>query len=133
MILVHASAESTQVYDLDTTLSFPASFQDYCESTFGSEDQLKECYHRKFRVVPAERYLATFASDRRHMKNSEGEWLQPPPPWSCIKIETTVHNLESFIDMTEGLGEGGVFSLEGFISYYSNKERRLAREVITDT
>ena len=42
VILVHASAESTQVYDLDTTLSFPASFQDYCESTFGSEDQLKE-------------------------------------------------------------------------------------------
>ena len=121
MILVHASAEATQVYDLDTTLSFPASFQDYCESTFGSEDQLKECYHRKFRVVPAERYLATFASDRRHMKNSEGKWLQPPPPWSCIKIETTVHNLESFIDMTEGLGEGGVFSLVDFIRTIQTK------------
>ena len=111
VILVYIVDDSTLIYDLDTTLPFPASFNEYCEATFGSDARLKEGYHRKLRMVPAEKYLATFASDRRHMKRPdvEGEeWLQPPPPRPCIKTDGVIHNRDSFIDMTNGLGEGEV-------------------------
>ena len=119
VILVYIGDDSTLIYDLDTTLPFPASFNEYCEATFGSDAQLKEGYHRKLRMVPAQKFLATFASDRRHMKrpDAEGEeWLQPPPPWPCIKTDAAIHNLDSFIDMTDGLGEGEVQSLDTFVS-----------------
>ena len=56
-----------------THCAFPASFNEYCEATFGSDALLKECYHRKLRMIPAEKYLATFASDRRHMKRMDVE------------------------------------------------------------
>ena len=118
VILVYIGDDSTTVYDLDTTLPFPANFNEYCEATFGSDAQLKECYHRKLRVVPAQRYLATFASDRRHMRkpaSEGGEWLQTPPPWPCIKTNAAIHNLDSFIDMTDGLGEGEVHDLGSFV------------------
>lgn len=42
---------------------------------------------RKMRVIPAVTYLKTFASDRSHMKHSDGTWRMPPPPYPCI--ETT--------------------------------------------
>jgi len=120
VILVYIGDDSAMIYDLDTTLPFPASFNEYCEATFGSDDQLKEGYHRKLRRVPAEMYLATFASDRRHMKRVDGEgndeWLQPPPPWACIKTDAAIHNLDSFIDMTEGSGVGEVYNLDSFVS-----------------
>ena len=102
-----------------THCAFPASFNEYCEATFGSDALLKECYHRKLRMIPAEKYLATFASDRRHMKRMdvEGEeWLQPPPLWPPIKTDAAIHNLDSFIDMTDGLGEGEVYDLDTFVS-----------------
>ena len=69
-------------------------------------------------MVPAQKYLATFASDRRHMKriDVEGEeWLQPPPLWPSIKTDAAIHNLDSFIDMTDGLGEGEVHDLGSFV------------------
>ena len=126
VILVYIGDDSTLIYDLDTTLPFPAPFNEYCEATFGSDDGLKECYHRKLRVVPAEKYLATFASDRRHMKKPDsegGEWLQTPPPWPCIKTDAAVHNLDSFINMTDALGEGEVYDLGTFVSTFSGGTR----------
>lgn len=35
-------------------------------------------------MVPALLFLAHFASDRSHMRDARGGWLQPPPPWPCI-------------------------------------------------
>ncbi|RVW16549.1 Protein N-terminal glutamine amidohydrolase [Vitis vinifera] len=32
-----------------------------------------------FRIVHAPLFLHSFASDRRHMKNSDGNWISPPP------------------------------------------------------
>lgn len=128
VILVYTGDDSTLIYDLDSTLPFPASFGDYCQATFGSDAQLQDCYHRKLRVIPAQKYLDTFASDRRHMKSrlpdgKEGEWLQPPPIWPCIRTDAAVHNLDSFIDMTDGAGEGEVLDLDSFVSKLSRHRR----------
>ena len=42
------------------------------------------CARRKLRVVPADSFLLNFASDRSHMKNPDGSWKMPPPPYPPI-------------------------------------------------
>ena len=44
---------------------------------------------RKFRVIPAESFLRTFASDRSHMKKPNGEWIKTPPPYLPIRTPGT--------------------------------------------
>ena len=45
------------------------------------------CLCRMFRVIPANVFLDTFASDRSHMLDAEGKWLKPPPSYPCIQTE----------------------------------------------
>ena len=45
---------------------------------------------RFFRVVHAPLFLRHFASDRRHMKDSEGNWTAQPPTYELIVAEGTV-------------------------------------------
>lgn len=40
-----------------------------------------------FRVIPAEEFLQTFASDRSHMLTPEGHWMSPPPIYPPIKTK----------------------------------------------
>ena len=42
---------------------------------------------RLFRVVHAPIFLRCFASDRRHMKDSDGNWMQEPPLHEPIVAE----------------------------------------------
>ncbi|XP_056277852.1 protein N-terminal glutamine amidohydrolase [Pseudoliparis swirei] len=67
------------VYDLDSELSFPCSLQLYGAQALRSDRSLQPEYHRKLRVVPADSFLLNFASDRSHMKNSDGSWKMAPP------------------------------------------------------
>lgn len=36
-------------------------------------------------MIRADLYLKTFASDRSHMKDANGKWQKPPPPYPCIE------------------------------------------------
>lgn len=56
---------------------------------------------RCYRVVPAELFLAHFTSDRSHMRDASGGWLQPPPPWPCIEGGQAV------AARAEAAGDGG--------------------------
>lgn len=38
-------------------------------------------------------FLRHFASDRRHMKDSEGNWTAQPPPYEPIVAEGTCYQL----------------------------------------
>lgn len=42
---------------------------------------------RVFRIVHAPIFLRSFASDRRHMKDSEGNWTYEPPPHEPLVAE----------------------------------------------
>jgi len=109
----------TLVYDLDTRLPFPAQFPLYSEATLTSDEMLEAKFHRQFRVIPGAEYLASLSTDRRHMKNDEG-WLQAPPSWPCIKGKSDQdHNLDNFIDMDDGVGNGKVMTLKTFIEQFS--------------
>ena len=108
------------VYDLDTKLPFPVSFERYCEETFGDEATIMEKFHRKFRVISGAEFLTSFSSDRRHMKDKDGKWMKPPPSWSCIRgCSDSEHNLESFISMEETTGVGQVCNLQTFIKKFT--------------
>ena len=120
VILLVKDGHKSLVYDLDTKLPFPASFEKYCEATFGEESAITEKFRRKFRVIPGGEFLAGLSSDRRHMRRQESqEWTQPPPSWPCIRgSEETEHNLDTLISMGEGDGLGTVCDLEQFVRMF---------------
>ena len=120
VILVFTHDSNSLVFDLDTKLPFPVSFERYCEETFGDEATIMEKFHRKFRVISGAEFLTSFSSDRRHMKDKDGKWMKPPPSWSCIRgCSDSEHNLESFISMEETTGVGQVCNLQTFIQKFT--------------
>uniref|UniRef100_A0A914UX82 Protein N-terminal glutamine amidohydrolase n=1 Tax=Plectus sambesii TaxID=2011161 RepID=A0A914UX82_9BILA len=86
------------IYDLDTTLDFPCDFCTYVTDAI-RKLELKEQYQRYFRVIPAEKYLLEFSSDRRHMRRPDGTWMVEQPSWPCIFASSTGHNIEQFWSM----------------------------------
>lgn len=118
VFFVYEVHNSSWVFDLDTLLQFPVQFGDYFIQTFKSDDFLNPKFHRLFRVISASEYLHVFASDRRHMKNEDGSWIKPPPPWPPINCQNEVHNLPEFISMafetSGGPKFGTVYNLREF-------------------
>ena len=84
------------VYDLDSDLAFPVDLETYVSNVIRSDDDLEVCYHRKFRIVPAQIFLDHFASDRSHMIDADGKWLQPPPAYPPIFSQSMLHNNRNF-------------------------------------
>ncbi|XP_076185259.1 protein N-terminal glutamine amidohydrolase isoform X4 [Aptenodytes patagonicus] len=86
VILLHVpSGEQNFIYDLDTVLPFPCPFEVYSVEAFRLDDSLRPEFHRKIRMIRADLYLKTFASDRSHMKDANGKWQKPPPSYPCIE------------------------------------------------
>lgn len=76
---------------------------------------------RSFRVIPADQYLASFASDRTHMIK-DGKWLKPPPVYPPIFNATSRNNLYAFINMTNNSDQevpGQVLNHENFVLRFS--------------
>lgn len=96
--------EAQLVFDLDSTVAFPSSFNLYLQSCIRNDCLLlEERFHRRFRVIGAKQYLEIFASDRSRMKHPDGSFIKPPPNYPCIQTELSHNNLDDFIDMTESL------------------------------
>jgi len=53
-----------------------------------------------FRVVDGARFIAHFASDRRHMRDAAGTFLHPAPPWPAIHAERG-SNLDAYLDVDD--------------------------------
>ncbi|XP_015898157.1 protein N-terminal glutamine amidohydrolase isoform X3 [Ziziphus jujuba] len=89
------------VWDLDSSLPFPSPLDLYISETIRPSFQLfSEYQSRFFRIVHAPVFLQTFASDRRHMKDSVGNWIAEPPAYDPIVAEDgMVHNLNEYLDI----------------------------------
>ncbi|EJD52896.1 hypothetical protein AURDEDRAFT_157451 [Auricularia subglabra TFB-10046 SS5] len=89
------------IYDQDSRLSMPcsaeaqAASQEYFARTFLQQELLEERWRSWFRVVPAQRFLDYFASDRSHMLRGDPgeaaapgvglpEYIAPPPEYAPI-------------------------------------------------
>ncbi|MBA0786936.1 hypothetical protein Gotri_025535 [Gossypium trilobum] len=81
------------VWDLDSSLPFPCPLATYVSETIRPSFQLFSEFQRFFRVVHAPLFLRHFASDRRHMKDSEGNCTAQPPPYEPIVAEGTCYQL----------------------------------------
>lgn len=122
VIFVHSTRAETSVYDLDSRLGFPCEFGRYVESTFRDDRQLRPCFRRWFRVVPAELYLSEFASDRHHMMK-DGQWLKPPPDYAPIKTDRSSHNLDLFISMKpHDQVPGDIRNFDQFVTSFTRKD-----------
>eukprot|EP01039_Chlorochromonas_danica_P007972 gene7972-8793_t len=85
------------VLDFDTSLPFVTPLQEYIARSFPSIPMRSE-YEQWVRLVPAEKFLVHFASDRSHMLNSG----QSFPVWPYLRGEkaTSAMNLMEYIDMS---------------------------------
>uniref|UniRef100_A0A8D0G8P4 Protein N-terminal glutamine amidohydrolase n=1 Tax=Sphenodon punctatus TaxID=8508 RepID=A0A8D0G8P4_SPHPU len=116
VVLLHVSCGGQSfIYDLDTVLPFPCSFDTYAEEAFKSDDVIYPEFRRKIRVIQADLYLKTFASDRSHMRDASGNWRKPPPPYLCIETADSKMNLDDFISMNPNVGWGSLFLLPEFV------------------
>ncbi|CAK9182406.1 unnamed protein product [Ilex paraguariensis] len=89
------------VLDLDSTLPFPSPLPSYIAETIQPSFQLFSDFKRFFRIVHAPIFIRSFASDRRHMKDSVGNWISQPPAYEPIVAEDgTVHNLNEYIEVS---------------------------------
>ncbi|XP_059427882.1 protein N-terminal glutamine amidohydrolase isoform X3 [Corylus avellana] len=85
------------VWDLDSSLPFPSPLTSYVSETIRPSFELFSEYRRFFRIVHAPIFLQCFASDRRHMKDSAGNWTAEPPAYGPIIAEDgAVHNLNEY-------------------------------------
>ncbi|XP_008297544.1 protein N-terminal glutamine amidohydrolase [Stegastes partitus] len=120
VVLLQVALQSDAlIYDLDSELPFPCNLKVYGAKAFRSDCHIRPEYHRKLRVVPADSFLQNFASDRSHMKNPDGTWKMPPPPYPPIHTTESHMNLDDFISMDPAVGWGTVYSLDRFLQRYT--------------
>ncbi len=80
-----------KVVDLDTLLPQPCLIEEYLSESF------MPTAPPIFRVVDADDFICTFASDRRHMIDDNSMYFEPPPPWKKIG---SGFNLWDFVDLS---------------------------------
>ncbi|CAF3557978.1 unnamed protein product [Rotaria socialis] len=118
VILIDKSSSSTAIYDFDSTLSFPVSATDYVQQAIRDETNIAHRYHRLFRVISAQEYLDTFASDRSHMlKEDKITYMASPPSYPAISNEKSLNNINEFIDMKSKNVPGTVMNLADFCRF----------------
>lgn len=66
-----------------------------------------------FRVVPRAAFLRSFSTDRCHMRDADGGWMQPPPPWAPPYDPALGHTLQRFIDVDDDIA-GAVVDAAAF-------------------
>lgn len=116
VVLLDTSEAEPRIWDLDTLIGTPAPFADWWQATFPFEDRLPEQFQPRFRLIPADVYLAEFSSDRSHMRDEQGAWRAPPPEWAPIFDADRGMNLDRFIDLEDEF-VGEVMGREGFCRF----------------
>lgn len=92
-----------RIWDLDTRLGLPLPARDWVAGSFPFLDRLPADLSPRFRLIPCGDYRREFASDRGHMRQPNGRWQHPPPPWPPIGRGMNLHRYCS--PSTGGPGE----------------------------
>ncbi|XP_060596139.1 protein N-terminal glutamine amidohydrolase-like [Ruditapes philippinarum] len=122
VIFLHKAQDGSYIYDLDTKLDFPCMFSHYIDRGIQSCDKFKKEFHRQFRVIPADEFLSTFASDRSHMLDEDGKWLKTPPSYPCIQTKDAINNIKDFISMDPEVGVGKIMDFWQFCDTFIEKD-----------
>lgn len=116
------------VWDLDSNLPFPCPFLQYVSGAIQPLSFGDSIYRRLFRVMHAPVFLRSFASDRSHMKDPTGNWIELPPKYEPIVAEDgATNNLNEYIKMSmDDVGD-----LESMVKeVYSNKHGVVINETM---
>lgn len=89
------------VWDLDTRLETPVRFDPWWEGTFPALDRLPDRLGPVFRLLDSETYVEVFSSDRSHMRDEQGAYKKPSPPWEPIYDPAKGHTLDRLVDMSD--------------------------------
>ncbi|XP_053322451.1 protein N-terminal glutamine amidohydrolase [Spea bombifrons] len=115
VILLHVTQGNPGlIYDLDSLLPFPCTCEMYIREALKPDHEWDVCFRRNLRVIRADEFLRTFASDRSHMKDHRDKFIKPPPPYPCIRTAEATMNLDDFISMDPVIGWGMVYTVQEF-------------------
>lgn len=105
VVLAARSPRGWAIWDCDSTLGMPVPLAVYLRASFG----YPEPYAPRFRVIEADLYRRTLATDRSHMRDDAGRHRVPPPPWPPIgegsNLMRLVDMAQSFVGEVVGLAE----------------------------
>lgn len=124
VVLLGAQADGAggtgwKAYDFDSSLPAGISADFWLEASFGrlaSFGAEGEVHAPLFRPVDGAEFAGRFFSDRSHMRNSDGSWMKPPPPWQAPCAEDSrPEERWTLADLRDsGKTKGGeLFDLEG--------------------
>ena len=100
-LLIQDEEQGWLVFDLDSTLGFPVNAETYFRDSFSADYFVPEDYRPLFRLLTPQQYIHHFSSDRSHMKDENGQWLQPPPVWEAPFKPELGMNLFRFVQMED--------------------------------
>lgn len=108
---VDAVTGALVVWDFDSTLPGPCPAATYLAATFPLLPPKFQHVAPWFRLCTAADFVATFASDRRHMRKPDGSWEKPPPLWPCIQIAgQPAHTLDAFVNVADHTAPGAILA-----------------------
>ncbi len=117
VVALERTGEQALIWDFNTQIGIPCPADFWLDASFNG-NKVPAKFGSVFRVVPGKSYLASFVSDRSHMRNADGSFNKPPPPWPCIG--TGVSNLGRYIDM-EDVTSGRIFSYAELAAFINAK------------
>ena len=93
-LLCHRAGEGQAVvYDVDSLLPYPCPLDEYLAQSFPYNWPYP--FGPMFRVIPMELFLQHFGSERSHMRDKNGNYQAPPPPYAPIGAPH--HNLQEYL------------------------------------
>jgi hypothetical protein len=110
------------VEDPDCLAGERLPFEAWCRATFPLGDAVLPQLRPRFRLAPVDVFLADFASDRSHMRATDGAWLVAPPPWPAPRPEggTATHTLPRWWDTQAPDGPGLTVDLAGLVAFVAH-------------
>jgi len=118
VVLYHKKANL--IFDFDSELNFPADAISYFQHSFST---IYPIYLPTFRLFQKKDFESYFYSNREHMKNEAGQWIEPPPKWEMPGIDLT--HYEKRISLTDILNSnnesiGKTYSFIEMLDYIRN-------------
>ena len=111
--------QHARIVDLDDRTRIDRPLHEWLAHAFRSDEPDLQ---PRFRCVPRDELLATFRSDRSHMRDARGRPLQPFPDWPPVGDPTQPHNLQRFLDLADPIA-GTVVDANGLLELAANWPR----------
>jgi protein N-terminal glutamine amidohydrolase len=116
LLFAHDTTTHTvNVLDIDSFLPCPCPMEEYLQHAFPDATEVDPAQLEQisplFRVVPAQKFLRHFSSDRSHMWDAaRQQWRATPPNYQCIQGapinadgKDNLNNLMTYVDMKQNL------------------------------